>query len=206
MLNGEPTFIDVGIVHASAPSHQRLRPLGAVEAYGNTKRRKYENTAMENDATFKPFILETNGAYGDSAKALIGDILELAVTSALAFSPDEIVDELLDSIAIAIQVGNFMATARARERSIQDCFRNRYRPSVAQQSMMQERSRSNPSTAHASMSAPPPPPRGPASALRSPRAIVDVDAPGPDGIDVDYDIDTSDIEIRPLALVDPQVV
>ena len=103
------------------------------------------------------------------------------MTSVLAFSPDEIVDELLDSIAIAIQVGNFMATARARERSIQDCFRNRYRPSVAQQTMMQKRSRSNQSSAHASVLAPPPPPpaRVSASAIRSPpQAIVDVDAPG----------------------------
>ena len=208
ILNGEPTFIDVGIVHASAPSHQHYKPLGAADAYGNLKRRKYEQTAMDNDATFKPFILETSGAYGNSAKALVGDILELATTSALAFSPEEIVDDLLDSVAIAIQIGNFMATTRARERSIQDCFRNHYRPSVAQQTlMMQERSRSNQSSAHASVPAPPPPPaRVSASAIRSlPQAIVDVDAPEPDGIEVDYDFDTPDIEVRSLTLVDPQV-
>jgi len=86
---------------------------------------------MENDAAIKPFIVETTGAYGHDASEFIDDIVYLAQTSAVAYAPADIRNDLMDSIAIAVQVGNALAIRRSREMSLLD-RRRRYQMSVAQ--------------------------------------------------------------------------
>jgi hypothetical protein len=45
VINGRPTFIDVGIVHPSAPSHRSKKPLAAAEFYVKQKVDKYRQLA-----------------------------------------------------------------------------------------------------------------------------------------------------------------
>jgi len=61
----------------------------------------------------------------------IDDIFYLAQTSAVAYAPADIRHDLMDSIAIAVQVGNALAIRRSREMSLLD-RRRRYQMSVAQ--------------------------------------------------------------------------
>jgi len=65
------------------------------------------------------------------ASEFIDDIVHLAQTSAVAYAPADIRNDLMDSIAIAVQVGNALAIRRSREMSLLD-RRRRYQMSVAQ--------------------------------------------------------------------------
>jgi hypothetical protein len=138
VLNGRATFIDVGIVHPAAPCNRNKKPLAAAEAYVNVKVNKYRRLAEDNDAAIVPFIVETGGGYTEQAKHVIDDIIAHAQEHAVAFTPESIREELLDSIAIAIQRGNAMAMRRCREYSCIDRQR-RSRPSSAQRRQIRAR-------------------------------------------------------------------
>jgi hypothetical protein len=58
VLNGRPTFIDVGVVHPSAPSHRNKKPFAAAESYVKQKVDKYRELAERNDAVIIPFTVE----------------------------------------------------------------------------------------------------------------------------------------------------
>lgn len=138
VLNGRPTFIDVGVVHPSAPSHRNKKPFAAAESYVKQKVDKYRELAERNDAVIIPFIVETGGGYTDQAKYVVDDIVAHAHDHAAAFTAESIRDELMDTIAIAIQRGNAMAMRRCRENTLIDRQR-RSRPSGLQRRRIRAR-------------------------------------------------------------------
>ena len=72
--------------------------------------------AMDNDARIILFIIESNGGYGQHAGYVLEDIKAFAQNEALAFAPSEVVRDLMDSVAIAVQIGNAKAIRSAYER------------------------------------------------------------------------------------------
>ena len=118
IINGRSTFIDVIVVHPSAPSHRNKKPLAAAEYYVKLKVDKYRDLAEGSDAVIIAFVVETGGGYSDQARYLIDDIVTHALNHAAAYSASSIRDELKDTIAIAIQKGNAMAVRRCREMAL----------------------------------------------------------------------------------------
>ena len=116
VISDEPTFIDIGIVQPSATSYRGKEPLARAKKYENDKIEKYKDLAMENDARIIPFIIESNGGYGEQAGHVLNDIKVFAHEEALAFAPSEVVHDMLDAVAIAVQKGNAMAIRSAWER------------------------------------------------------------------------------------------
>ena len=91
MINNIPTFIDVGIVHPSAKSYRReKRRLEIARRYEQGKIRKYTDMAMDNNGVIIPFIIESNGGFGETANYVTADVAALANQDALAFVPSEL--------------------------------------------------------------------------------------------------------------------
>ncbi len=80
---------------------------------------------MENDARIIPFIIESNGGYGEQAGYVLNDIKVFAHEEALAFAPSEVVHDMLDAVAIAVQKGNAMAIRSAWERMMHISYEQR---------------------------------------------------------------------------------
>jgi hypothetical protein len=116
IISGQPTFIDVGIVQPSAVSYRGKDPLVRTKEYEKEKISKYAELAMENDARIIPFIIESNGGYGERAGYVLDDIKVFAHEEALAFAPSEVVRDMMDAVAIAVQRGNAKAIIAAYER------------------------------------------------------------------------------------------
>jgi len=130
-INNIPTFIDVGIVHPSAKSYRReKRPLEIVRRYEENKIQKYKDLAEDNNGVIIPFIIESSGGYGERAKYVTQDIATLANQDSLAFAPSEIVNNMLDGVAIAVQKGNALAVRRSLETSLAQKW-HRGRPSLS---------------------------------------------------------------------------
>ena len=124
MINNIPTFIDVGIVHPSAKSYRReKRRLEIARRYEQGKIRKYTDIAMDNNGVIIPFIIESNGGFGETAGYVTADVAALANQDALAFVPSEIVKDMLDGIAVAVQKGNALAIRRSLEVSMSEKWR-----------------------------------------------------------------------------------
>jgi hypothetical protein len=115
-ISGQQMFIDVGIVQPSAMSHRHKGPLVRTQEYEKEKSIKYKPVAMNHDAGMIPNIYECNGGYGEQACNLLEDIKRFAHEEALAFAPSEVVRDMMDAVAIAIQRGNAKAIIAAYER------------------------------------------------------------------------------------------
>jgi hypothetical protein len=116
VVNDIPTLYDGGVVQPSAVSYRGKGPLVRANEYAKEKIAKYADLAMENDARFIPFIVECNGGYGEHALYVLDDLKVFAHEEALAFAPSEVVRDMMDAVAIAIQRGNAMAIRSAWER------------------------------------------------------------------------------------------
>ena len=124
MINNIPTFIDVGIVHPSTKSYRReKRRLEIARRYEQGKIRKYTDMAMDNNGVIIPFIIESNGGFGETANYVTADVAALANQDALAFVPSEIVKDMLDGVAVAVQKGNALAIRRSLEVSMSEKWR-----------------------------------------------------------------------------------
>ena len=115
VINNIPTFIDVGIVQPSATSYRGKGPLVRTREYAKEKTDKYKELVMENDARFLPFIIESNGGYGEHAEYVLDDMKVMAHEEALAFAPSQIVRDVRDAVAIAVQKGNAMTCIASYE-------------------------------------------------------------------------------------------
>ena len=134
LMNGHNLLIDVGIVQPSAMSHRDKGPLVRTKEYEDEKITKYKPMTESLDAGFIPTIYESNGGYGEQACNLLGDIKVFAHEEALAFAPSEIVRDMMDAVAIAIQRGNAKAIIAAYERMMH----TRYEQQVVSAAQMEQ--------------------------------------------------------------------
>jgi hypothetical protein len=72
------------------------------------KRRKYAAIASRHDAELLLFVVETCGALGDDARALLDAISTAASEHLSLWSQEDAAKEILDTVAIAVQKGNAM--------------------------------------------------------------------------------------------------
>ena len=151
VINDVPTFIDVGIVNPAAKSHRQRKLLEAVNAYGRVKIAKYTRLVEDNDGIIIPFIVECSGGYGDHARYIVDDIKQLAGSQAAAYAPSDIIRDLLDEVAIAVQKGNALAIKRSFEATVLSNWRRGV--STAQARFVQE-SANEPSLSSQSTPAP----------------------------------------------------
>ena len=94
-------------------SHRHKAPLVRTKEY---EKEKITKLAYENDARIIPFIIETNGGYGEQACYVVDDIKVFAHEEALAYAPSDVVRDMMDAVAIAVQRGNAKAIIAAYER------------------------------------------------------------------------------------------
>src|SRR6185437_1795210 len=82
VLDGTSLLLDVSIVHPFAPSLLPFTasPLGAARQRELEKLRKYDRLALDEGASFVPFVLESTGALGESAQRFV----QLLASRALA--------------------------------------------------------------------------------------------------------------------------
>ena len=55
-------------------TYRSLKPLEAVRRYEKVKIKKYTPTAFNNFAGIIPYIVESNGGYGENAQYVLNDI------------------------------------------------------------------------------------------------------------------------------------
>ena len=69
-------MLDVSVIHPSADSYRNyaLLPLGAAKHREAQKQSAYRDLAEAEDVEFHPFVVESSGAFGDSANQVL-DIL-----------------------------------------------------------------------------------------------------------------------------------
>ncbi len=144
-FKGQHAFIDVGIVHPPSRSYRTnagSRPLAVVRQYEKRKVDKYRQMAIDNDAIFIPFILETTGGYGEVAVNTVRDVVTHAQMAETILMAKDIHDEMMDRIAIVMQQGNAAATRQSRNAALRVTYR-RKRPtrSVRQPSFLSDRQR-----------------------------------------------------------------
>jgi hypothetical protein len=118
VIDKNATFIDVGIIQPSAKTYRGLSALEGVRRYEKAKVKKYTQLAMDNDARIMPFIIETNGGYGENARHVLNDISNMVHNQSLAFAPSEVVRDMMNAVAVAVQNGNALAIRQSFENTL----------------------------------------------------------------------------------------
>jgi hypothetical protein len=108
-------LIDVTIVHPTCSSHikQAQTQLKTAHDACELKKNKYNKLAIQQQAQFIPFAIETFGGLSESARNLINEIAIFATDHLSAWSREEIIENLNSSIACAVQRG-YAITALSR--------------------------------------------------------------------------------------------
>ena len=106
---------DVTCPNPVAPSHVKRaagKALAVAEDAATAKRTKYADYARERDADFVPFVVEAHGGMCKEAVAFIAKVRKAAAREAHWYERESECD-LLHTIAVAVQRGNFAAMQRA---------------------------------------------------------------------------------------------
>ena len=110
--SGKTCLIDVAVINPTGESHvKKLREDGAgaaATAYEKIKRAKYEDLD-ESKFIFVPFILETSGALGKTAKNFISELrqkIDEKICSRAVEKPRQEIDPLLRAISLELQRAN----------------------------------------------------------------------------------------------------
>ena len=107
---GQHVLTDVAVVDPLG-AHARLapeRPTAAAKHRAAEKRKKYAAIASRHDADFIPFVVETCGGLDSDAIALLNLISGAASEHLSLWSQEDAAEDLLHSVAIAVQKGNAM--------------------------------------------------------------------------------------------------
>jgi len=105
ILGGEVFLVDVAVTHPAAPSFVHRARQSGLRAMEGRKRRKYEQYARQVDGAVAPFVLESYGTVGDSAKSFVQKLAAHAAdhtgVSLKAFRA-----QALGELSVALQRGN----------------------------------------------------------------------------------------------------
>lgn len=101
-------WVDVTVAHPCARSRKYPRPLAAASDAENKKFRDYGALALQHNATFLPFALESYGAFGTRAREVM-KVLRKAAGNAVFLTADfrgGFGSYATQKIALALQKGN----------------------------------------------------------------------------------------------------
>ena len=96
------------------------------------KVKKYTQLAMDNDARIMPFIIESNGGYGENARFVLSDISNMVHNQSLPFAPSEVIRDMMDAVAVAVQNGNALTIRQSFENTVMDNVKRKRSMSAAQ--------------------------------------------------------------------------
>ena len=106
------TLIDIAVSNPIAPTHATHAAqhiLGTATNAEKRKNDKYNEDCRAFGADFIPFSVEVFGGLGEQARQLIKFIHNIALANpSPIYSARELVNELVSSVAVAVQVGNAM--------------------------------------------------------------------------------------------------
>ena len=103
----DPTIaIDVTVVNTSAFSYRNHLSKTILDQACKNKTDKHEDTRQRINGTFKGFVMSTHGAYQAEVSDVVGMIAAKAVENGVAYTNNELTNQLKASIAITIQRGN----------------------------------------------------------------------------------------------------
>ena len=100
--------LDISVTHPQARSFRRAaseNPLAAASLRESVKLRKYAQPVQAIGAEFVPFVVETSGALGRRAAGFLKRLAK-SVASRSGMRWQLCFVDLLESIAVAVQVGN----------------------------------------------------------------------------------------------------
>jgi hypothetical protein len=121
-LPGRNILTDVAICHPLAPGTVRgrysLRTLGTAKVLEAAKRRKYADISLHHHFEQLPFVVETCGGMGPSADRLIKAMAEASEEHLAMWSREEVIRELVGSVAIAVQRGGAMTYLEGYDRAL----------------------------------------------------------------------------------------
>jgi hypothetical protein len=113
---------DVVVSDPLAPSNLSLSSSGALalaDQMSNRKIKKYHPISDKLNCSHLPFSVETTGALSQTAQEFIQTVVWSARDYMSPWSPEEIKSHLIAVVAIAIQRGNGLALAAARDRELE---------------------------------------------------------------------------------------
>ena len=108
-LGAELIYVDVSVVHPTCASYLRdsvVSSLAAARRAETRKNRQYLDRAQRDHATFVPFILETYGGFGRSARNLVNKIAGHARAHSEIWSTQNIKTKLLRGIFEELHLRN----------------------------------------------------------------------------------------------------
>lgn len=114
-INGQNLLVDVTVRNPLASSYldrSASHPQSLLQKAEKEKTQKYRQMAIDNDAVFEPFAVDTLGVLGKSAIKVIQQISKAAEENYSAHSFAETFQSLLSAVAIAIQRGNAMVISQ----------------------------------------------------------------------------------------------
>jgi hypothetical protein len=121
-LPGRQILTDVAVVHPLAPGKVRAKKshpvLGSARQEEGAKRRKYANLVASRHYQSLPFIMETCGGMGAAAERLIDILSETGEAHLRVWAQEDVVRELLHSVAIAVQRGGALSYLHGYEQAL----------------------------------------------------------------------------------------
>ena len=121
-LPGRHILTDVTVVHPLAPgavkSCHSSKPLGSARHSEGKKRRKYSQLSSQHRYELLPFAVETSGGMGPSAVKLIQAMALASAQTMLLWTRAAILQQLVGSVAIAVQRGSAMSWLEGYDRSV----------------------------------------------------------------------------------------
>ena len=121
ILPGHHYLLDVCVTHPLCPSHISAaanRTLGATFSAEQAKSDKYRQLAINLQAEFIPFVIETLGGITKKGEKVLDNIILACSEYQSLWSPAELRKELLGAIAVAVQRGNGMAITAGHHWSV----------------------------------------------------------------------------------------
>ena len=121
-LPGRRILTDVAVCHPLAPGAvkvgQGTRTLGRAKNVETKKRSKYAQLSSQHHFELLPFAVETSGGLAPSAVQLIQAMALAAAQSLVLWSRTAIVQQLVGSVAIAVQRGTAVSYLEGYDRSL----------------------------------------------------------------------------------------
>jgi len=106
LLPDQNVMIDVAVTNPVAPCRKTPYPLAAANDLQSTKNRKYANWATQRGGRFIPFVLETHGALGKQADAVLKLLAKVASHSSAVLSVTEFLTLFKQKLSVTLQRGN----------------------------------------------------------------------------------------------------
>ena len=121
-LPGRLIITDVSIAHPLAPGTVRARTshstLGCTRHMEGVKRRRYADLVARHHYQLHPFVMESCGGMGPAAERLVEIMAEAGEAHLRIWAKEDIVRELIESVAIAVQRGTAVSYLHGYEKAL----------------------------------------------------------------------------------------